>query len=994
MVRIGADTMGFDRSITGVLTQLGRMDSVAAAAGLAIAAAIAGVVAYGTNAVGAWAEVETKMNEVFTLLPGISEEAMGAMTDDVIALSRETGKTATEIIPALYQAISAGVPADNVFDFLRVSNALAVGGVAELEDSVRLLAGSVNAYGSEVLTYEAASDALFTAVKLGVTTIPELATAIGRVTPISADLGISFDHVAAALATLTTVFPSTAEAATGLRSMLAELGKDGSMAFGHFAEATGTTFPEFIAAGGTIEEALTHMGDYADTNGLRMNNLFGSIEAGTAASVLAGDEGARKLGIAMDAMGEKAGATQAAFDTMATGYEHNMGRLKAGFDTMKLEVGEALAPMFQDAVTTITDTILPALSAGVIALYTGITAFVADVRAEWTKFQTDTDGVYATIRTTIEAFGIAIGAVFDVLVAAWDNVLKPAWDAMEPLATAVFGAVGDIITLALGTVTGLLTALAALLNGDFSGAWTAMQGVVVGVWETMESVATRVWEGIQGVVENTMDGAITAVTNAWNTIDSTTQSVIAGVQTWLETTWDGIVATATEKWEDLKAAVMTPITDLKTALEGTWATITAVLFGMWGSITATAGAKWTELKDVVMAPVNDLVTAVEGALDGVVEFMRTAGANLIGALTDGISSRLADARSAIEGVGANIASWFRGILGIDSPSRVFLEFGQNVMAGLIDGITSRLANARSSIESVGANIASWFRGVLGIDSPSTVFHEIGVYAMAGFTNGLEEGQAFALSSTRTFLGRLTAEWAAHAQTLQGFFDGTYKPMFGSMIGDVVTGMNRMAERSVEAFEAMSEGMDVEAQKTISNLIRLEEGVDDATKEMLQTWAGYADHFIALLDKHNGNVLKALGDLLLGMIQGALMELAIANLVEIGKAYIKAPLTFGATLAALGPITAAYAAGAAALAALRSRIAFADGGIVTGPVHALVGEAGPEAIIPLDRLDRMMRDMTGGGGEQTIIVELDGRAIMRSVAPRLVSDLRLRTGIAP
>jgi hypothetical protein len=32
-----------------------------------------------------------------------------------------------------------------------------------------------------------------------------------------------------------------------------------------------------------------------------------------------------------------------------------------------------------------------------------------------------------------------------------------------------------------------------------------------------------------------------------------------------------------------------------------------------------------------------------------------------------------------------------------------------------------------------------------------------------------------------------------------------------------------------------------------------------------------------------------------------------------------------------------------------RIALAEGGIVTGPTNALIGEAGPEAVIPLDRM---------------------------------------------
>jgi hypothetical protein len=48
--------------------------------------------------------------------------------------------------------------------------------------------------------------------------------------------------------------------------------------------------------------------------------------------------------------------------------------------------------------------------------------------------------------------------------------------------------------------------------------------------------------------------------------------------------------------------------------------------------------------------------------------------------------------------------------------------------------------------------------------------------------------------------------------------------------------------------------------------------------------------------------------------------------------------------------------------------FADGGIVTRPIsNALVGEAGPEAIIPLDRFD----DVVGKRGGNTINIVVNG-----------------------
>ena len=72
--------------------------------------------------------------------------------------------------------------------------------------------------------------------------------------------------------------------------------------------------------------------------------------------------------------------------------------------------------------------------------------------------------------------------------------------------------------------------------------------------------------------------------------------------------------------------------------------------------------------------------------------------------------------------------------------------------------------------------------------------------------------------------------------------------------------------------------------------------------------------------------------------------------------------------------------------------FALGGVVTSPMRALVGDAGPEAIIPLDRLERLL-DTHGGGGDMTVILELDSREVARVVAPRMMDQVRLRTGLS-
>jgi phage-related minor tail protein len=66
--------------------------------------------------------------------------------------------------------------------------------------------------------------------------------------------------------------------------------------------------------------------------------------------------------------------------------------------------------------------------------------------------------------------------------------------------------------------------------------------------------------------------------------------------------------------------------------------------------------------------------------------------------------------------------------------------------------------------------------------------------------------------------------------------------------------------------------------------------------------------------------------------------------------------------------------------------FANGGIVTSPVLGLVGEAGPEAIIPLDR--------AGALGGDTYVINVSGAIDPEGTARtilRVLNDAQRRTG---
>ncbi|MDQ5975714.1 MAG: hypothetical protein QG661_2923, partial [Actinomycetota bacterium] len=344
-VPIKPDTKGFGAELERGLDKEGT--PAASRSGDKMAKAAAGAFLSGVALIGKsvmdFGGFEKQMNEVFTLLPGISGEAMGAMTEQVKSFSTEFGVLPTEVVPALYQSLSAGVPADNVFAFIETAQKLAKGGVTDLTTAVDGLSSVVNAYGSDVLSAEQASDLMFTTVKLGKTNVAELSASLFQVTPTAAGLGVAFGDVTAALAAMTLQGVPTSVATTQLRQLFVELSKEGSAAAGTFEELSGKSFRQFIAEGGNVQEALQVMEAGAASTGLSISDMFGSVEAGSAALALTGG-GTEAFTNALAGMEDSAGATDAAFEQMNQGLGVTLDKLKARFSVTLLNIGEQIAP--------------------------------------------------------------------------------------------------------------------------------------------------------------------------------------------------------------------------------------------------------------------------------------------------------------------------------------------------------------------------------------------------------------------------------------------------------------------------------------------------------------------------------------------------------------------------------------------------------------------------------------------------------------------------
>lgn len=172
---------------------------------------------------------------------------------------------------------------------------------------------------------------------------------MGSVIPIASAANYSIDELSAAYALMTKNGIATSEAGTYVKSMLGELTKAGSTTDKALRELTNKGFADLKKEGKSTSEIFELLNKHAKKNNITLKDMFGSVEAGSAAMVLASGDGV-EYNEMLKAMENSAGATQDAFEKMdATPAE----QLKGSLNELKnagIKLGASLVPVMGKVV--------------------------------------------------------------------------------------------------------------------------------------------------------------------------------------------------------------------------------------------------------------------------------------------------------------------------------------------------------------------------------------------------------------------------------------------------------------------------------------------------------------------------------------------------------------------------------------------------------------------------------------------------------------------
>lgn len=396
-------------------------------------------------------DFNASMANIATLIPK-NAKRVDELKSGIQDLAVDTGKATSDIADGTYQVISAFGDTNDTLKITEINAKAATAGMATTTDAINLTSAVTKGYGdTSAEAVKKAADLAFQVVKLGQTSFPELAGSLGKVVPLSKQLGIEQEEMYNIFATSTGVTGTASEVSTQYRGVLQSLmAPTTSMnkLFNKLGVENGEAMIKQYGLMGSMEKIV----EAANESGEPLQKYIGSIEGQTIALALTGEQSdiyKEKLKQMQDA----SGAMTEAFD------EQSQGVNAAGFEWQQAKrsmvvaaqrMGDALAP----AIKTISQLIIKA------------TDKIKGMNDEQIKTIVKIGGIIAAIGPAIFFLGKLISIISGVIgaigaISGAIGLLTGTLTVATPAATALAGA----ITVLTGPVGLVIAAIAAVVAG-------------------------------------------------------------------------------------------------------------------------------------------------------------------------------------------------------------------------------------------------------------------------------------------------------------------------------------------------------------------------------------------------------------------------------------------------------------------------------------------------------------------------------------------------
>jgi len=234
--------------------------------------------------------------------------------------------------------------------------------------------------------------------------------------------------------------------------------------------------------------------------------------------------------------------------------------------------------------------------------------------------------VSSVLPVAVQIISMLVQAVVP-LVTILAAMLIPIIQALMPVVVVVFGVIAQVITTVMQIVQGIIQVVLGIISGNWSMVWDGIVNIFSGIWNTIVALVT----GVLAILGSIISGALGG-------IGSFIGDILGNIGQFFADTWNNI----TNGISDFVGGI---------------------------------GRFFAGIPDAIM-----------GALSGAGSWLFDAGKNIVEGLFNGIKSLAGTIGNFFLGL---LPGWivdpFKIALGIQSPSRVFRQFGRHIGEGLMLG---------------------------------------------------------------------------------------------------------------------------------------------------------------------------------------------------------------------------------------------------------------------------------------------------------------------
>lgn len=433
-------------------------------------------------------------------------------------------------------------------------------------------------------------------------------------------------------------------------------------------------------------------------------------------------------------LGEISTQTKGAAEAYGKTFAGQIDILKASFDDLKEGMGQMLVKGLQPLTRWFSEWIKNVNEAGGLLEY-----FKGIIERNRNTFELVAGAIVGMLIPAVVALGIAFGS-FLLTIAPWAALGVGIALAVKAIVKH-FGGWHETMKKIKPIIEGVTEGIKILLTGDFKGGFFGLSedSPVVGALIVIHNMVVAVWDALKmlgELIASSITPTLNALRIVWDMIYPSMAAVFRSV--WenllpaLKQLWDAVV----KLWNALNPALMEALKIIGMIIGGTLLGIIWLLINAL-NVTIQVFSWIISVISNVIGWISNLISWY-GALWGTV-------INVIRGIGDWFSKLPGYARDAVNGV----IAWVRSIPGavrgaIGDAYNMLFDIGKWIIWGLKDGMSSVLKSVKDAVGNVANTVKSSIKSLLGIKSPSTVFMEIGRNVTAGFVKGINDSTSLAM----------------------------------------------------------------------------------------------------------------------------------------------------------------------------------------------------------------------------------------------------------